>query len=47
MPEPTKTDETNETDETDENTETMVPPQDIVFPIVQPGKRSSKNKNRK
>ena len=41
MSEPTKIDETAENTE---NTETMVPPQDIVFPLVQPGKRYSKCK---
>ena len=47
MSEPTKIDEPSETaenaetaDDTD-NTGTMVPPQDIVFPLVQPSKRYS------
>ena len=50
MSEPTKIDETAETVETAEtsetadNTGTMVPPQDIVFPLLQPGKRYSKCK---
>ena len=50
MSEPTKIDETAETTETVEtaetadNTGTMVPPQDIVFPLLQPGKRYSKCK---
>ena len=34
---------TDNTDNTD-NTGTMVPPQDIVFPLVQPSKRYSKCK---
>ena len=50
MSEPTKIDETaentetSETSETSDNTGTMVPPQDIVFPLLQPGKRYSKCK---
>ena len=47
MSEPTKIDEPSETAETAEtadNTGTMVPPQDIVFPLMQPGKRYSKCK---
>ena len=47
MSEPTKIDEPSETAETAEtadNTGTMVPPQDIVFPLLQPGKRYSKCK---
>ena len=42
-----ETSETSEnTDNTDnnDNTGTMVPPQDIVFPLLQPGKRYSKCK---